>query len=144
VLAAMDFWDYNTVTRQLAGRAGNRGSLANRYGASTPQPTSTLFSACRRSSLRVKWPEREAGQSRPSSAEVKNEWIYISTRTYAFSFFRFNQSRQETTLPLCLHVMMDGVGVCTLISRTAVCEPQLSGRPTAFAYPQATLELEYR
>jgi hypothetical protein len=35
-------------------------------------------------SLVVKWPEREADHSPPSSAEVRNAWSYNSTPQYAF------------------------------------------------------------
>jgi hypothetical protein len=35
-------------------------------------------------SLEVKWPEREADHSAPSSAEVKNAWSYTSTPQYVF------------------------------------------------------------
>jgi hypothetical protein len=35
-------------------------------------------------SLVVKWPEREADHSPPSSAEVKNAWRYTYTPQYVF------------------------------------------------------------
>jgi len=46
----------------------------------------------------VKRPGSEADHSRPSSAEVKNAWIYTSTPPYAFMAWCF--VKPETTSPI--------------------------------------------
>jgi hypothetical protein len=46
------------------------------------------------SSLGVKRPEREADHSRPTSAELKNTWIYIATSPYAFMAQGLNSQAQ--------------------------------------------------
>jgi hypothetical protein len=46
----------------------------------------------------VKRPGREAEQSRPSSAEVKNTWSYISTLQYVFMGWCLVKHRDYFTL----------------------------------------------
>jgi hypothetical protein len=57
-------------------------------------------------SLELKWPEREADHSPPSSAEVKNAWSYISIPQYVFMAwclvkYRDNFTYVEATCHVC-------------------------------------------
>jgi hypothetical protein len=45
----------------------------------------------------VKWPGSEADHSPPSSAEVKNAWIYTSTPQYAFTAWCLVKHRDNFT-----------------------------------------------
>jgi hypothetical protein len=65
---------------------GVQVSVDARFSSSPLYPGSKSHPASYPESLyqRVKQPEREAVHSPPSSAEINNTWIYISTPPYAF------------------------------------------------------------
>jgi len=59
--------------------------------------------------LGVKWPGREADQSPPSSAEVRNAWIYTSTPQYVFMAWYLVKYR--TITDLCIDKSTDGFDI---------------------------------
>jgi hypothetical protein len=62
-------------------------------------------------SLEVKRPEREADHPPPSSAEVKNAWIYTSTPQYTFMAWCPVKKSTGTTLSLSFIDYLLGAGI---------------------------------
>jgi hypothetical protein len=57
-------------------------------------------------SLGVKRPEREAGHSPPSSAEVKNVWSYTSTPQYTFIAWCSVKAQRWLLLTYFVHIII--------------------------------------